>query len=160
MSSSDMRRVCQIIKVISFYFFRNLTKHAIQLKPARVDEYKQIHAAVWPGVLAALKRAHITDYSIHHYPPLQLLIATFKYTGDDYAADMAKVAEDPETQRWWALTDEMQESFVEGTTGSGKDVPWWQVNHHLQGMQSFAEYRFGLHRKSKRCSGLKREGCP
>ncbi|KXN91976.1 hypothetical protein AN958_11036 [Leucoagaricus sp. SymC.cos] len=39
---------------------------------------------------------------------------------------MAQVAADPETQRWWALTDSMQESFVEGATGSGKDVPWWQ----------------------------------
>ncbi|KAF5349504.1 hypothetical protein D9756_009005 [Leucocoprinus leucothites] len=109
---NSAKRVCQIIK----------------LKPSRVEEYKQIHAAVWPGVLAALKRAHITDYSINHYPPLQLLIATFKYTGNDYAADMAKVAEDPETQKWWALTDGMQESFVDGATGSGKDIPWWQVN--------------------------------
>ncbi len=93
-----------------------------------MDEYKKMHADVWPGVLAALKRANITDYSIHHYPPLQLLIATFKYTGDNHDADMRKVAEDPETQRWWQLTDGMQESFVDGATGSGKEVPWWQVN--------------------------------
>ena len=25
----------------------------------------------------------------------------YKYTGDDYEADMAKMAADPETQRWW-----------------------------------------------------------
>jgi L-rhamnose mutarotase len=86
-------------------------------------------------VLAALRRAHITDYSIYHYPPLQLLIATFKYTGQDYAADMAKVAEDPETQKWWELTDGMQESFVDGATGSGNEIPWWQVN-------VFSSYRF------------------
>ncbi|GLB35534.1 putative L-rhamnose mutarotase [Lyophyllum shimeji] len=103
------KRVCQIIK----------------LKPSAEAEYKAIHAAVWPGVLAALERAHIIDYSIHHYPPLQLLIATFKYTGQDYQGDMRKVAEDPETQRWWQVTDGMQESFVEGAEGSGKDIPWW-----------------------------------
>ena len=96
-----------------------------------MDEYKRIHASVWPEVLETLRKAHVTDYSIHHYPPLQLLIATFKYTGSDYAADMAKVAEDPGTQKWWAVTDGMQESFVEGATGSGADIPWWQVNHHL-----------------------------
>lgn len=79
-------------------------------------------------MLAALARAHIADYSIHYYPPLHLLIATFKYTGDDFDADMRKVAEDEETRRWWALTDKMQESFVEGATGSGGDKPWWLVS--------------------------------
>ncbi|KAG6883663.1 hypothetical protein C0993_004851 [Termitomyces sp. T159_Od127] len=38
---------------------------------------------------------------------------------------MAKVAQDPETQRWWKVTDAMQESFEEGAEGSGKEVPWW-----------------------------------
>ncbi|RDB19289.1 L-rhamnose mutarotase [Hypsizygus marmoreus] len=98
-----------------------------QLKPSYEAEYKRLHASVWPGVLAALARAHITDYSIHHYAPLQLLIATFEYTGDDYALDMQLVAEDPETRRWWAVTDGMQESFVPGAQGSGGDVPWWMV---------------------------------
>ena len=33
-----------------------------------------------------------------------------------------------ETQRWWSLTDGMQESFNEGATGSGADVPRWTVS--------------------------------
>lgn len=99
----------------------------MKLKPSAVDEYKQIHEAVWPGVLAALERAHITDYSIHHYPPLELLIATFKYTGNNYEDDMKKVAEDPITQKWWQVTDRMQESFVQGAQGSGQEIPWWTV---------------------------------
>jgi len=110
MSVPHFKRVCQITK----------------LKPSAVEEYKSIHAAVWPSVLAALNRAHVVDYSIYHYPALQLLIATFKYTGTDYEGDMKKVAEDEETKRWWAVTDLMQESLVEGAEGSGKDVPWWQ----------------------------------
>jgi len=109
-TGASPKRICQIIR----------------LKPSAVAEYKEIHAAVWPGVLAALEQAHIIDYSIHHYPPLQLLIAHFKYTGDDFEGDMKKVAKDPETQRWWELTDGMQESFVEHASGSGKDIPWWQ----------------------------------
>ncbi|TDL20199.1 rhamnose mutarotase [Rickenella mellea] len=109
MSLSSAKRICQII----------------ELKPSAVDEYTKIHAAVWPGVLAALERHHILDYSIHHYPPLNLLIANFKYTGDDYAGDMKALATDEETQRWWRITDPMQESFNEGAQGSGKDVPWW-----------------------------------
>ncbi|KAI0324691.1 rhamnose mutarotase [Cubamyces sp. BRFM 1775] len=110
MSAPHMKRVCQIIK----------------LKPEHEAEYKAIHANVWPGVLAALARHHIADYSIHYYPPLRLLIANFKYTGADFDADMRGIAADPETRRWWELTDGMQESFVEGATGSGGAVPWWQ----------------------------------
>ena len=101
--------------------------HRHQLKPKAEAEYKAIHAAVWSGVLAALERHHIVDYSIHYYPPLQLLVANFKYVGADYATDMAGIAADPETQRWWAVTDGMQQSFAEGATGSAGPVPWWQV---------------------------------
>ncbi|KAK1217502.1 hypothetical protein PQX77_019853 [Marasmius sp. AFHP31] len=109
MSTPHTKRICQIIK----------------LKPSAEAEYLAIHSEVWPGVLAALERAHIVDYSIHYYRPLQLLIANMKYTGTDYEADMKKVAEDPETQKWWKVTDGMQESFEEGAEGSGKETPWW-----------------------------------
>ncbi len=67
-------------------------------------------------------RPYHVDYSIHYYAPLHLLIANI-YTGTDYEADMNKVAEDPQTQMWWAMTDGKQESPVEGATGSGKDIP-------------------------------------
>lgn len=46
----------------------------------------------------------------------------------DYEGDMRALAQDPETQRWWALTDGLQESLVEGAQGSGRDVPWWLVS--------------------------------
>lgn len=78
-------------------------------------------------MLAALARHHIADYSIYYYAPLRLLIANFKYIGSDYDEDMRGIAADPETQRWWKVTDGMQESVVEGATGSGGDIPWWQV---------------------------------
>ncbi|KAL8292801.1 hypothetical protein RQP46_001413 [Phenoliferia psychrophenolica] len=103
------KRVCQIIRV----------------KPDRFEEYCKVHAEVWPGVLAALDRAHFTDYSIHHDPIHNLLIATFKYVGVDWDGDMEAVAADAETRRWWALTDSMQMSLVEGATKSGGPVPWW-----------------------------------
>jgi len=83
---------------------------------------------VWPGVLAALGRHGIADYSIHYYPPLRLLIATFKYTGSDYAKDMDAIGQDEETRRWWKVTDAMQESFIEGAEGSGGETPWWMVS--------------------------------
>ncbi|KAK0224996.1 hypothetical protein EDD85DRAFT_958724 [Armillaria nabsnona] len=58
-----------------------------------------------------------------------------KYTGTDYEAHMKKVVEDPDTQRWWAMTDGMQESLVEGATGSGKDIPWWVDTEEVFGFE-------------------------
>lgn len=75
-----------------------------------------------------MKKHNITQYSIHHYPPLELLVSHFVYTGSDWDADMAAIAADPETQQWWKLTDSMQESFEPGATGSSQQVPWWTVS--------------------------------
>jgi L-rhamnose mutarotase len=45
------------------------------------------------------------------------LFAYYEYTGEDYASDMAAIAADPDTQRWWTLTDPCQlplDSAAEG----------------------------------------------
>jgi L-rhamnose mutarotase len=36
------------------------------------------------------------------------LVATFKYVGDDYEADMEKMRANPKVREWWAMTDGMQ----------------------------------------------------
>jgi L-rhamnose mutarotase len=99
----------------------------LQLKPEHEAEYISTHRLVWPSVLAALERHNIVDYSIFYHKAAGLLIAVMKYTGEDYERDMADIASDPETQRWWKVMDGMQESLIEGAMGSGKDVPWWLV---------------------------------
>lgn len=75
-----------------------------------IEYYKEIHMAVWPGVLKRIKECNIQNYSIYlkeiggkHY-----LISYFEYTGSDFEADMKKMAEDAETQRWWKETDPTQ----------------------------------------------------
>ena len=78
----------------------------IGLDPARYEEYKKYHKAVWPGVLETIKKCNISNYSIFHKDGL--LFAYFEYLGDDYEADMAKMAADPETQKWWSIMDPMQ----------------------------------------------------
>lgn len=83
----------------------------IGIKPEKIDYYRKLHAAVWPGVLAKIKECHIRNYSIYLREVEKgqyLLFSYFEYTGDDYAADMAKMAADPETQRWWKETDPCQ----------------------------------------------------
>lgn len=98
----------------------------IKLKPEHADEYIKIHANVWPGVLKRIADSHIHDYSIFYDKRTSILFATFKYTGDDFEGDMKKSAEDEETQKWWKVTDFMQESFNEGAKSS-VEGGWWTV---------------------------------
>lgn len=36
----------------------------IAVRPEKLEEYKRLHAAVWPEVLAVLKQVNISDYTI------------------------------------------------------------------------------------------------
>lgn len=84
-----------------------------------------LHASTWPAILARITASNIHDYSIFYEEDSSTLFATFVYTGTDFAADMEAMAMDPETRKWWEITDGMQESLVKGATGS-KDGVWWK----------------------------------
>jgi L-rhamnose mutarotase len=90
----------------------------IGIKPERIAEYEQVHAAVWPEVLATIHACNIRNYSIFRHGIM--LFAYFEYTGDDFDADMATMAADPKTQQWWALCEPMQEPVPD--RGEGE---WW-----------------------------------
>jgi L-rhamnose mutarotase len=97
---------------------REIHASVLRLRPEAEAEYRRIHADVWPSVLAQIARSHIRDYSIHLHDGL--LFARFTYVGDDYAADLAAMAADPETQRWWEITNPMQEPLPTRAEGE-----WW-----------------------------------
>lgn len=92
----------------------------IALKQTEIAEYKRIHAAVWPGVLAQIADSQIRNYSIFLREPENLLFSYFEYHGEDLAADLARMAADPTTQEWWKLTDPMQQRL-----DSVGDDGWW-----------------------------------
>ena len=75
----------------------------IGLRPEHYEEYKRYHAAVWPEVLATIERCNIRNYTIYLREPENLLFSYFEYHGGDFEADMAAMASDQETQRWWAI---------------------------------------------------------
>ena len=95
----------------------------IALRPEKVEEYKRLHADAWPGVLQMIKACRIRNYSIYlrqlddgrHY-----LFSYLEYVGDDFDADMARMAADPETQRWWAVCKPCQEPLATRREGE-----WW-----------------------------------
>jgi len=90
----------------------------IGVNPENFEKYKTYHAAVWPGVLEKITDCNIRNYSIFHKDGL--LFAYMEYTGDDFAADMAKMAADPKTQEWWAIMEPMQQPVANRAEGE-----WW-----------------------------------
>ena len=90
----------------------------IKLRPEKLDEYKQLHANAWPAVLEMIRQSNIRNYSIYYKDGF--LFSYFEYHGDDFRADMHKMAADPTTQAWWKLTDPCQEPLETRQPGE-----WW-----------------------------------
>jgi L-rhamnose mutarotase len=91
----------------------------IALRPEKLDEYKRLHAAVWPDVLKMIRQCNIHNYSIYlrklagqHY-----LFSYFEYTGTDFDADMARMAADSVTQKWWAVCKPCQQPLPDRAEG-------------------------------------------
>ncbi|EPS36175.1 hypothetical protein H072_10255 [Dactylellina haptotyla CBS 200.50] len=98
----------------------------IYLKPEYIEEYKVIHATVWPEVLEQIRDSNVRDYSIFlQMNPRPTLFASFKYVGNSFDEDMARMVANPKVQEWWRMTDKMQESPVEGAVGSASGPGWW-----------------------------------
>lgn len=104
MSAAGGRRIAQVIG----------------LRPDAIERYEELHAQVWPAVLATIAACNIRNYSI--FRSGTLLFAYFEYVGTDYAADMQSMAADPQTQAWWKLTDPLQVPLEPREPGT-----WWTV---------------------------------
>jgi len=90
----------------------------IGIRPEDADEYIRLHADVWPGVLKKIEECNIRNYSIYRYG--DLLFAYMEYHGDDFEADMAAMAADETTQKWWDLCMPMQKPVEDRAEGE-----WW-----------------------------------
>ena len=101
----------------------------IAVRADKIDEYKRLHADVWPDVLSMISQCNIRNYSIFLREPENLLFSYFEYHGDDFAADAAKMAANPETQKWWEVCKPCQQPLE--PRGEGE---WWakigEVFHH------------------------------
>ena len=90
----------------------------IGIKTEHRAEYERLHADVWPDVLAQIATSNIRNYSIYRYG--ELLFSYFEYVGDDFDADMAKMAADPTTQKWWDVCKPLQTPLPDRADGE-----WW-----------------------------------
>ena len=92
----------------------------IGLNAEKIAEYKKLHADVWPGVLKMIGECNIKNYTIFLREPENLLFAYFEYHGSDFAADTQRMANDPETQRWWSVCSPCQQPLETRVEGE-----WW-----------------------------------
>lgn len=90
----------------------------IRVWPEKLEEYKELHAAVWPDVLRKITECNIRNYSIFYRDGY--LFAYFEYIGEDFDGDMAKMAADETTQKWWAVCKPCQ-----APVDSRKAGEWW-----------------------------------
>lgn len=90
----------------------------IRVKSEKLEEYKRLHANVWPEVLGMVAQCNIKNYSIYHKDGF--LFSYFEYHGQDFEADMAKMAADATTQKWWEVCKPCQEPLETRAEGE-----WW-----------------------------------
>lgn len=97
----------------------------IGLRPEKKDYYVKLHANTWPGVLEQIRKSNIRNYSIYmaELEGKLHLFSYFEYVGTDFQADMEKMADDPETQRWWKETDPCQTRL----TGTPDGEQWLSI---------------------------------
>lgn len=82
-----MKRIAQVIRV----------------RPEKLGVYRQLHLNPWKAVAEEISACNIRNYSIYLYG--DVLFSYFEYVGQDYEADMRKMAEHEQTRLWWSLTD-------------------------------------------------------
>ena len=97
-----MKRVAQVIRV----------------RPEKLGVYRQLHLNPWKAVSEKIAQCNIRNYSIYLHG--DVLFSYLEYVGEDYEADMRKMAEHEETRLWWSLTDPCQQP-VEGAP----EGEWW-----------------------------------
>lgn len=95
----------------------------IGLRQEKAAEYKRLHAEVWPDVLKMIQSCNIRNYSIYlrRLDDGKLyLFSYFEYAGSDFATDMARMAADPVTKKWWAVCMPCQAPLADR-----KPDEWW-----------------------------------
>ena len=83
----------------------------IKLKPQYIEEYMALHADSNPGVRDLLVKANMRNFSIflhqlddgNYYE-----FGYYEYHGDDFEADMAKLAKEDRNIEWLKVCDPMQ----------------------------------------------------
>lgn len=103
-----MKRICEII----------------ELRDECREEYFRLHSKIWPEIARLIEDCNIRNYTI--FERNGMLYAYYEYIGDDFAADMQKMADDPINQKWWAVCKPCQRPLDDRKEGE-----WWASAHEV-----------------------------
>ena len=86
-----------------------MEKHAFRMKinPGMKAEYVRRHNEIWPELVALLKNAGVSDYSIHLDDETNTLFGVLWRRGDHTMADLPG---HPVMKRWWAYMADIMET--------------------------------------------------
>ena len=96
---------------------------AMKLKKGFEEEYRRRHDAIWPEMLAELKAAGVSDYSIFLEPASLTLFGVQLRTEDSTADALPSKAI---VQRWWAYMKDIMETNPDASPVS---IPLAEVFH-------------------------------
>jgi len=89
-----------------------------------------------------------TSWAIHMI--MLVLFSYFEYTGSDFSADIAKMAADPMTQKWWDVCKPCHEPLADRAADE-----WWAVMEEaFIGMRRTASQELKRRRSSSKASEL------
>ena len=84
----------------------------MRLDPGRADEYRRRHDEIWPELVAVLKEAGVSDYSIYLDPETNALFAVLRRRAD-HAMDA--LPEREVMRRWWAYMGDVMATNPDGS---------------------------------------------
>ena len=79
----------------------------MRLNPGMEAEYRRRHEEIWPELVALLKQAGISDYSIHLDPETNILFGVLWRTENH---SMDALPSHAVMQRWWAHMADIMET--------------------------------------------------
>jgi L-rhamnose mutarotase len=79
----------------------------MRLNPGMRDEYKRRHDEIWPELVALLREAGVSDYSIHLDAETNTLFGVL-WRADGHGMDALPAS--PVMQRWWAEMADIMET--------------------------------------------------
>ena len=106
----------------------------LELEPKdwQSDELWQADAQATRAILLRSLEETLRECGVRNFTIFvrgDVLFGYFEYVGDDYAADQAKMAADPLTQRWWSLTDPCQRGFDDDSPPNARWQEFDEVWH-------------------------------
>ena len=97
------------------------------IKEEKIEEYKKLHANVWPEVLENLTELNFKNYPIYLHK--NTLFGYVEYHGDNLDRDNKLMASNPKVQEWWSVCGPCQIPDPNRKKGE-----WWssmeEVFHH------------------------------